>query len=361
MKKFKKIFSLLIAMALGNAAFASEMVSTASPNMHYYLLSALAIILLVIIIVLNVAISALTSNKTLLDRLREKNGLGAVIALIFVGIANNLSAQEVISSGLVVVEPNYGMVFWLFVVVNFVLLVILIVQISVLNGLSNAIKEEAISMDESVEEPDAVGLQKFWEKLTDAVPIQNEAEVMTDHEYDGIRELDNKLPPWWVWLFNISIVIAVIYFGYYVVFWPYDLPVSIEEYVDEMAAAEEEVAAYNAEFGSGVDETTAMLITDPERLEEGKEIYDANCIPCHMADGGGGIGPNFTDEYWIHGGDIRNLYSIIKFGVITKGMIPWKDQLNPEQIENVASYILVTFPGSTPENPKEPQGELHTP
>lgn len=361
MKKFKNIFSFLIAMGLGNAAFAHEVVSTSSPNMHYYFLSALAVILLVLIIVLNIAISSLASNKSILDKLRENKGLGVIITLLFAGAANTASAHEVDAGSIVVIEPNYGMVFWLFVVVNLVLLIILFVQLTVLSGLTNAIQDEAVELDDSLEEPEAVGFQKFWDKLTDAVPIQNEEDVMTDHEYDGIKELDNKLPPWWVWLFNLSIVFAVVYFAYYEVFWPYDLPVSIEEYSEEMVAAEEEIAAYKAEFGSGVDENTAVVITDEGRIALGKEIYDANCVSCHMADGGGGIGPNFTDQYWIHGGDMKGVFTTIKYGVITKGMIPWKDQLKPEEIEDVASYILIAFPGTTPANPKEPQGELYTP
>jgi cytochrome c oxidase cbb3-type subunit 3 len=361
MKKFKNIFSFLMAMGLGNAAFAQEVVSTSDPSMHYYLLSALAVILIILILVLNGAISGLASNKSILEQLKGKKGASIVLALLFAGIGKSAFAQEAVASNLVVVEPNYGVVFWMFVLVDLVLLMIVIVQLSVLNGLTRAIKGEAVAADETIVAPEPVGLQKFWEKLTDAVPLEREEEVMTDHEYDGIKELDNKLPPWWVWLFNLSIIFAVVYFAYYQVFNSSDLPVSIQEYNAEMAQADEEIAAYKEKFGSGVDETTAELITDPARLAEGEKIYQANCVSCHMVDGGGGIGPNFTDQYWIHGGDIKDLFTTIKYGVITKGMIPWKDQLKPDEIENVASYILTTFPGTTPENPKAPQGELYTP
>jgi cytochrome c oxidase cbb3-type subunit 3 len=361
MKKFKNIFSFLMAMGLGNAAFAQEVVSTSNPNMHYYLLSALAVILIILILVLNGAISSLASNKSVLEQLKSKKGLNTILIVLFTGLGISASAQDMAAPSIVVVEPNYGMVFWMFVLVDLVLLTIVIVQLSVLNGLTRAIKGEAIASDESIVAPEPVGIQKFWEKLTDAVPLEREEEVMTDHEYDGIKELDNKLPPWWVWMFNLSIIFAVVYFAYYQVFPSSDLPVSIREYNEEMAEAAEEIAAYKAKFGSGVDETTAELITDPARLENGKKIYTANCVSCHMADGGGGIGPNFADEYWIHGGDIKDLFTTIKYGVITKGMIPWKDQLKPEEMEDVASYILTAFPGTTPENPKDPQGELYTP
>ena len=362
MKKIKNIFSFSLAMGLGNVAFAQDIVSTSNPNMHYYLLSTLAVILIILILVLNSAISGLASNKSIISQLKEKNKLGIIAFIVFAGLSTKSFAQDMAAaSNIVVVEPNYGLVFWMFLIVDLVLLLIVIVQLSVLNGLSNALKGEAEKVEDIKVVSEPVGLQKFWEKLTDAVPVDREEEVMTDHEYDGIKELDNKLPPWWVWMFNLSIIFAVIYFAYYEVFSTSDLPISIVEYNEEMQKAEEDLAAYKAKFGSGVDENTAVLVTDPVRLANGKQIFQTNCVSCHMADGGGGIGPNLTDDYWIHGGDIKNLFTTIKYGVITKGMIPWKDQLKPEEIEDVASYILNTFPGTTPENPKAPQGDLYTP
>lgn len=360
MKNLKYIFALIMTMGLGKATFAQEQVSTSSPEMHYYLLITSAIILLVIILVLNSAIKGIVSNKSIISQIKEKKGMGIVAALLFAGLSNNAIAQEA-TGGMVVVEPNYGLVFWMFLLVNLIFIIIVIVQLSVINGLTKALREESASVADVdvVEEPSAIG--KFWESLTDAVPLEREEEVMTDHEYDGIKELDNKLPPWWVWMFNLSILFAVVYFSYYQVFNASDLPISIQEYNAEMAQAEEEIAAYKAKYGSGVDENTAVLIVDEGRLANGKKIYTANCVSCHMDDGGGGIGPNFTDEYWLHGGSINDLFKTIKYGVITKGMIPWKDQLKPEEIEDVASYILTAFPGTTPANPKEPQGEIYTP
>lgn len=358
MKKFKNIFSLLMAIGLGNSAFAQDVVSTSSPVMHYYLLTILAVVLIILILVLNTAISGLASNRSILAQLKEKNKAAGVIALLlFSGLANNAMAQEA-AANIVVVEPNYGLVFWMFMIVDLVLLIIVVVQLSVLSGLTRALRGEAEEVAGVEIEAEPVGMQKFWESLTDAVPIDREEEVMTDHEYDGIKELDNKLPPWWVWLFNLSIVFAVVYFAYYEVFTSSDLPISIVEYNNEMAEAEEEIAAYKAKFGSGIDENSAEITEDATRLANGEKIYTANCVSCHMADGGGGIGPNFTDEYWIHGGGIKDLFKTIKYGVITKGMIPWKDQLKPEEMEDVASYIL-TFQGTTPANPKEPQGDLY--
>jgi cytochrome c oxidase cbb3-type subunit 3 len=360
MKKIKNIFSFLMAMGLGNVAFAQDVVSTSNPNMHYYLLTALAVILIVLILVLNSAISGLASNKSIIAQLKDKSKVATIAALVFLGLSSRSMAQDMAGSSIVVVEPNYGVVFWMFLIVDLVLIIIVVVQLSVLNGLARALKGEAEAIqDIKVVEPS--GLGKFWEKLTDAVPLDREEEIMTDHEYDGIKELDNKLPPWWVWMFNLSIIFGVIYFAYYEVFSTSEFPSSITEYNQEMIQAEEELAAYKAKFGSGVDELTAVLLTDPASIQRGKEIFEVNCVSCHMADGGGGIGPNFTDAYWIHGGDIKDLFKTIKYGVITKGMIPWKDQLKPDQIQEVASYILTAFPGTTPEKPKDPQGDLYVP
>ncbi len=209
--------------------------------------------------------------------------------------------------------------------------------------------------------------KSWWKQLlskaTDAVPVEEEDKVlMMDHEYDGIRELDNHLPPWWKWLFYITIVFAVVYmFVYHVI----DvLPLSHEEYEIAMAdarAAKEEALAASPE--GGIDENTVEITDDPEVLSRGKAIYDRECVACHAPEGQGLIGPNFTDNYWIHGGTIGDIFRTIKNGVPEKGMIPWEGKLSPSDIRDVANYIL-TFVGTTPKGPpppKEPQGELYVP
>src|SRR5690606_11672795 len=132
----------------------------------------------------------------------------------------------------------------------------------------------------------------------------------------------------------------------------------IEEFQIEMAQAEKEKAQYLATQDEMVDETTVTLLLDPSDLEAGKKLFNTNCVLCHMEDMGGGIGPNLVDEYWIHGGSVKDVFSVIKYGVREKGMVPWKDDLSPKQIAQVASYIL-SMQGTTPANPKEPQGELY--
>jgi len=204
--------------------------------------------------------------------------------------------------------------------------------------------------------------ESLWDKISQKswklVPLDKEADIDLGHEYDGIRELDNSLPPWWLWLFYITIIWSIGYLWYYHV--SDRGPGSAQEYIAAMEKGEADKAAYLASQTNLVDEKTVTVLTGEADIAEGKEIYTANCLVCHGAAGEGGVGPNFTDKYWIHGGSINNIFSTIKYGVAEKGMISWKEQLRPGAMQKVASYIL-TFQGTNPPNQKEPQGVLYEP
>ncbi len=171
--------------------------------------------------------------------------------------------------------------------------------------------------------------------------------LLLEHDYDGIRELDNKLPSWWVWLFNLSIIFAVIYLIYYHVV--RDGRIMAAEYASEMAAGEQVKMRAVAEFESRM--VSLQPSTEPGMLAEGKETFDKLCAPCHRADGGGLVGPNLTDDYWIHGSDFVDNLKIIWEGVPSKGMVTWRGVLKPGTIHAVGSYIY-TLRGTNPENPK---------
>ncbi len=177
--------------------------------------------------------------------------------------------------------------------------------------------------------------------------------LMDDHEYDGIKELDNPAPAWFNWLFIITIAFAVIYMVRLWVFRSDDL-IQAKEFQKEMAAAERNRPATE---DAGVFEIA--LLTDRQSVANGKQIYTNICAVCHLVDGGGLVGPNLTDNYWIHGNTIEDLFRVTTEGVIEKGMIPYRDQLSPRQRLEVNSYILVELVGSTPANPKAPQGDLY--
>tara|TARA_R110002073_G_scaffold23229_2_gene79327 strand:- start:3577 stop:4377 length:801 start_codon:yes stop_codon:yes gene_type:complete len=198
-------------------------------------------------------------------------------------------------------------------------------------------------------------IKNTYKKLLGSKPIEEEGEIILDHNYDGIKELDNSLPPWWVYSFYISIVFAAIYLLRYHVF---DGPSQIEEFEAKMAQAKTDIEEYKKTAKDLVDINTVTMLTDVEDLSAGKAIWDINCVACHMADGGGSIGPNLADEYWILGGGIKNVFQTISEGGRDgKGMIAWKQLLKPLEMAQVSSYIL-TLQGSTPANPKAPEGEI---
>lgn len=192
-------------------------------------------------------------------------------------------------------------------------------------------------------------------KLLGSKPIEEEGEIILDHNYDGIKELDNNLPPWWVYGFYFSIIFAVVYLFKYHVF---NGDTQIDELETELADARTAIEAYKKTAKNLVDINTVTLLTDASDLTAGKSVFETTCVACHMADGGGGIGPNLTDQNWILGGDIKNVFKTISEGGRSgKGMIAWKQQLKPLQIAQVASYVI-SLQGTTPAKPKAPEGDL---
>jgi cytochrome c oxidase cbb3-type subunit III len=192
--------------------------------------------------------------------------------------------------------------------------------------------------------------------LTGTTPVEKEHEILLADDFDGIKELDNRVPPWFNYLFYGTILFSVYYLLDYHVF--ETSPLQEAEYAQEM----EEARLYReqlAKSGAFITEETVTFVNDTEALQKGKRLYDTHCVACHAADGGGLVGPNLTDEYWIHGGSINDVFRTIKYGVPSKGMIPWQQQLDPVQIQQLSSYVL-TLQENTPSNPKGPEGEPFT-
>ena len=198
--------------------------------------------------------------------------------------------------------------------------------------------------------------KKWWAKMNSFKPVHEETAMTLDHDYDGIRELDNNLPPWWLYGFYVCIIFSGIYLYRFHV--SHSAPSSREEFETAMANAEIEKEAYLKSAANKVDENTVTLLTDATALGEGKKIFSSSCAPCHGAEGQGVVGPNLTDDYWLHKGSVKDVFKTIKYGVPEKGMKSWKDDFSPVQLAQITSYIK-SLHGTKPANAKEPQGELY--
>jgi cytochrome c oxidase cbb3-type subunit 3 len=196
--------------------------------------------------------------------------------------------------------------------------------------------------------------RNFLHLLTASKPLEKENEILMDHEYDGIKELDNRIPPWFHGLFWFTIIFGIVYMIRFHVIGSGD--VQEEEYLAEMQAAAYERQLLVAS-GAFINEETVKFTSDAAALAEGKDVFDKNCATCHGFNGEGLVGPNLTDDYWIHGGGIQNVFKTVKYGIPSKGMISWEGQLDPNQMQNVSSYVL-TLHGTDPPNQKQAEGEL---
>jgi cytochrome c oxidase cbb3-type subunit 3 len=242
-----------------------------------------------------------------------------------------------------------------------VLIVILLVVVAlfIVKVVNIVIKDNLAKqrIAEGIPEPEpepswiSIQIQKLWGTYYEPEPET----ILMDHDYDGIQELDNHLPPWWKYLFYLTVVFGVVYVLVYHVF--DTMPLQDEEYqlAMEEAAREAELRLANVEIAD-IDESSVQFVTDDAALLQGATLYNRHCVVCHGGAGEGGIGPNLTDEFWIHGGEVSEIFSVIKYGVQEKGMIPWQTTLNPEQMQNVTSYI-VTLEGTNPPNAKAPEGQ----
>ena len=281
-----------------------------------------------------------------MKRLANKIGLAGLLGLSSASAFAQAETQTGLSStdALIITTAIVG------AIVLF-LLIYVIYLVTVLNGILNK-KEVLTEYEQAYQE------QPFWNKVFQLNPLKLEKQLLLEHEFDGIAELNNPTPPWFMGLFYITIVFGLIYIGIYHVLG--DGNIQETEYKEEVIAAEKSHEEYMKKFANSINEDNVEALTDAKALEVGALIYKQNCVACHGEKGEGKVGPNLTDQYWLHGGSIKNIFHTVTEGVPAKGMISWKKQLNPLQIQQVSSFI-VTLAGTNPPNPKEPQGDLFTP
>nr|WP_299383128.1 cbb3-type cytochrome c oxidase N-terminal domain-containing protein [Allomuricauda sp.] len=252
---------------------------------------------------------------------------------------------------------EYPITQFFLLLVLMILIAIELILKSIENVMFQTLSEEAKDkyLAEKARKREWTWAKNVYKNLTKSRDIKEESEIIMDHNYDGIRELDNVLPPWWVYLFYATIIFGVIYLVRFHVIGDYD---QATEYEQEVAAAKLAIEEYKKTAKDLVDVNTVEFLSEAADLSAGKQIFTDNCVVCHMADGGGGIGPNLTDDYWILGGGIKNVFNTISEGGRDgKGMVAWKQSLKPAEMAQVASYVL-TLGGTTPANPKAPEGDI---
>ncbi|MEA5256396.1 cbb3-type cytochrome c oxidase N-terminal domain-containing protein [Arcicella aquatica] len=220
----------------------------------------------------------------------------------------------------------------------------------------NAFLKPTLQIDEAYEQ--AMQNRTFWQKLASLKPLSMEKDLEMEHKYDDIAELDNPTPPWFMYLFYATIIFGVVYLiGFHIIG---NGKIMVTEYTEEVTIAEKAREEYMKKFANAVNEDNVKALGDAKALASGAKIYTQNCVACHGEKGEGKVGPNLTDEFWLHGGSAKNIFHTITEGVPEKGMISWKKSLNPIQVQEVLSYI-VSLKGTNPPNPKEPQGEKYDP
>lgn len=344
----------IVSGAAAQEAAANTPQTGESSNLLAILLVVISIVLAFIIWGMGQALVGI--SKLALDKQRKQGLLPAVVLLIGFSLLSQLTfGQE--ATAAVNEAPNYGGLS----AANFYAFVgVILIEVAAIFFLAFSIKRV---YQELTPETAAVKKSTFgawWEGLdkkffTKAVPVEKEADVLLDHDYDGIQELDNSLPPWWKYGFYVTIVAAFIYLGYFHAFGSGKNPT--EEYAQEMYEARIEKEAYEANNKDKVDENNVPM-ADAAGIAAGQKLYDMNCAACHLKDGGGSVGPNLTDDYWLHKGSLNDIYKTIKLGYPDKGMQAWNKTFTPKEISQISSYIK-TLRGTKPATPKAAQGELY--
>jgi cytochrome c oxidase cbb3-type subunit 3 len=271
------------------------------------------------------------------------------------GTATKSFSEDPFSNPLLPFYLVTALVFAVVVLVAFVA----IYMIRILNLLAAEAEKEKALKQGLVYVPKPNWWARFSQKMNASVPVEQEKNIELDHNFDGIKELDNHLPPWWKWLFYGTIGWSAVYLVVFHI--SSSLPLSLGEYQEEVAQAEEQVRKLKASQPQVEIDANALAFSldSVTLITNGKKVFtDNNCGSCHRADGGGNtIGPNLTDEYWLHGGHIRDVFSTVKNGVVEKGMPAWGRSLSPQQVRDVTFYVL-SLQGSNPANGKSPQGEI---
>ncbi len=347
------VFSAVLLMAQAPVSAPSSSVLDGDTM----LVTCISLLAIVIAFLGNTLIFSMKSynNKAKLKKQVDATVKAAMfIGLILVSVSSMGQATTVaVTTEPVVVSHTSGFRILLYTIVGLeMLIIVLFAQL-----IKYFINPEVLFVAKEVSppRPALINWKKLWDKMNQFKPLDHEASIDTGHSYDGIHELDNITPPWFKVGFILSIFFAFGYMYRYHV--AKSAPMQVEEYAIEMADAKLQQEEYLKNQKDNVDENTVVMLS-ADAIGSGAVLYKNNCIACHGAQGQGGVGPNLTDEYWIHEGGIKDIFKTLKYGWQEKGMKSWKDDFSPVQMAQLASFVK-SLKGTKPPTPKEPQGDLY--
>lgn len=349
-KRYSTLSILFFLLTVFPAAASEQGGGNVSNALGFAMVGLMLLLLFAIVVLARVV---LVVGKMRLKQIKEKQSgevaktIVSTLLLMFAG--HTLFAQEQASAGAAMVGMSATLFYTIVSVIVLEIAVIIILLLSVKMLLKGA--EEDETEKAAVKKP-AIS---WWTKINRFKPVEQEADIDLGHDYDGIRELDNRLPPWWLYGFYVSIFFAAIYLWRYHV--AHSAPLSAQEYETSVAEAEIKIKEYLAKKGESVDENTVTFLSSPEDLAAGKTIFNNSCANCHKETGAGDVGPNLTDDYWLHGGDMKSIFKTIRYGI--NAMPQWQTAYSNKQIAQVASFVK-SLRGSNPADAKEPQGNLFT-
>lgn len=341
-------FATYITATAQNTTAAAPSAADAFQLVRYVMLT-IAVLLLIVIAVLGKGINA--AGGLYLDKLMNspKNKVPFIL-LPLIASSTLLNAANIQGVLLFSTAGIPSDIYWLgsFIFLEFIVVLVLFNLMYKLMSNATAENKEAAAIAKKK-------VPTIFQKLNETVAIEEEDSLDLMHNYDGIRELDNKVPSWWAFAFYAGIVFAGVYL--YRTFVTETIPSQYVELAKANEVAEEQKLVYLSKAANNVDENK-IVMADEAGIAQGAILYAKNCVACHGDKGQGGVGPNLVDNYWVHKGSLEGIFYSIKYGWPEKGMISWKENFSPAQMVQLTSYVK-TLVGTKPEGAKEPQGELY--
>lgn len=351
--KYIKIITVILVIVIASPASAwagsPPAPSLFSNPLAVTFLVLMTLLLIIIAVLANILLGAadVKAKKTK----KSKAASVTALSLLFLLITSAATAQdaEVAKTASTIGGMSSSSFYILAAVIFLELFIILVLLINIKLLLKTESDKVSAELEtEKIKKP----VSNWWTKINSFKPVEQEADIDLGHDYDGIRELDNRLPPWWLYGFYITIIVSAVYLWRYHV--SHTAPLMIQEYETAIAQADIQVKEYLKQKGESVDENTVTLLTSTDDIAAGKKIFSVSCISCHKETGAGDVGPNLTDNYWLHGGDVKSVFKTIKYGI--NAMPQWQNAYSNKQIAQITSFIK-TLHGTNPPNAKAPQGE----